>query len=114
MPSANLSTNPSPSGSNGRTVGISVGVPIATIAICVLGWIFYKEIKQPRHTRGEATPFDFDIDEGPSEKLGPDNGHPASASNNRLSTIASEIDSREVRIPIEPQDAVSQNFMSNP
>jgi hypothetical protein len=66
--------------------------------------LFYKS-KERNDDQHQVTPFDSSRHQEPSEKQGEEGGHPAPASDNRISVLApSEIDSREVRIPISPQN----------
>jgi hypothetical protein len=97
----------SPSSSDSETVGIAVGVPIAIIAICVLTWLLYKKLKENKDKQHRALPFQsqqepFEKQEGPHEL------------DKRASVLApSEMDSREVRIPVSPQDVAHLSPNSN-
>jgi len=70
----------------------------------VISWLLWHKRKRQLAIENQPTPFDFSA-EAP-EKAGPTAGLAVPQDKDRTSKVPSEIDSREIRIPIHPQDTV--------
>lgn len=86
----------------GPRVGIAVGVPCAVVALIVVGLLLWHKRKSRKAEQAKITPFNFGAEhEGKDVSAG---GFMTPMEKDRTSKVPSEIDSREVRYPIRPQD----------